>query len=195
MANELLTELNAFRAAEGKEAFKDWRKARHMPMLEDYRNVGQKTDDFEMSPDELAAQVDRPKVEEESDAAASEHATDALAYALSGMHAQVEKLTASTEEPSAEDRLRSATSADFAGNKGVQDAAREIAKAKSYKEVAYYGKSTTDKPVAFIHQFLSDNPGMTRKEAVIALTEGYGINYSTARTQYQRWFTAQKQAK
>lgn len=85
-----------------------------------------------------------------------------------------------------------AASADFAGHTELQAKATEVAKAKTYKEVAHYGDSQVEKPVAFIHQFLSDNRGMSRKAAIVALTEGYGINFSTARTQYQRWFTANK---
>lgn len=155
-----------------------------------------KADDFEASAEELAKQTVRPTADEELNIETRpmiEEEVDATAK-LAAMHAQVDELKATTEE-TAEDRLRAATNNDFAGNKGVQNAAREIAKTKSYKQVAHYGKSTVDKPVGFIHQFLSDNPGMTRKEAVIALTEGYGVNYSTARTQYQRWYSANKKAK
>lgn len=139
--NEMLAQLNAFRAAEGKPAFADWRKARHMPMLEAY--------------------------------IAAEEANNAPA-------------------PVGNDMADAVQSGDFAGNKEVQAAAADLASTKTYKEVAHYDKSLVDKPVGFVHQFLSDNPGMTRKQAVMALTEGYGVNFSTARTQYQRWFSAQK---
>jgi hypothetical protein len=61
----------------------------------------------------------------------------------------------------------------------------------TYKQAAYYGESTVEKPVEFVHAFLSENPNLTRKQAVIAL-QGKGINYSTARTQYQKWFSARK---
>ena len=67
----------------------------------------------------------------------------------------------------------------------------EIIKAEKipgYKTFARYDKSSVDKPVAFIHQFLANHPNLTRKQAVAALI-AYGINYSTARTQYQRWFS------
>lgn len=197
MANELLNELNAFRAQSNLAPFADWRKARHMPMLEQYRaNAEKLIDTFEASAEELAKQTVRPTADEELNIETrpmTDEEVDATAK-LAAMHAQVDELKATTEE-TAEDLLRAATHDDFAGNKGVQNAAREIAKTKSYKQVAHYGKSTVDKPVGFIHQFLSDNPGMTRKEAVIALTEGYGVNYSTARTQYQRWYSANKKAK
>lgn len=63
----------------------------------------------------------------------------------------------------------------------------------SYKEFARYDKSAVDKPVGFIHQFLAHHGDkLTRKEAVHALVSGYGVNYSTARTQYQRWYAANK---
>lgn len=169
---ELLAELNAFRAAEGKDALKDWRNARHMPMLEVYRHNkkfneimsrSKPDDEFEASQAELAAQTVRPVAEAEEEVSTTESA----------------------------EGFTNETDGDFAGNKAVQEKAAELAKSKTYKQIANYDKSAIEKPVAFIHQFLSDNPGMTRKEAVIALTEGYGINYSTARTQYQRWFAKQ----
>lgn len=37
MSNELLAELNAFRANEGKAPLADWRRTRHQPMLDEYR--------------------------------------------------------------------------------------------------------------------------------------------------------------
>jgi len=49
-------------------------------------------------------------------------------------------------------------------------------------------KSKIEKPVDFVHAFLDANPDMKRKEAVAALI-AKGVNYSTARTQYQRWFS------
>ena len=158
----LLAELNAFRVAEGKDPFKDWRKARHMPMLETYRAAA----DFELPVEELAAQEGRP---------VHEDAIDAIAEALEDETTEVivlDSLTALIES---------------------QEAARALAKEKSYKEVARYTKSAVDGPVAFVHQFLDANPGLSRKEAVMTLTSVHGINYSTARTQYQRWYSARKQ--
>lgn len=197
MSNELLSELNAFRAIDGKEPFKDWRKARHLPMLEAYRadaGAGKavKIDaEFEASPDELAAQVGR----ESADIARDEALVAEIVKPKRERKPKVEKVekVATTEGASLATSpvAAAAWSGDFAGNKAVQEAAREAAKAKSYKEAARYDKSLIEKPVGFVHQFLSDNPGLTRKEAVIALTEGYGVNYSTARTQYQKWFAKQ----
>lgn len=79
---------------------------------------------------------------------------------------------------------------DFA-DKRIAEAVK-AEKLPSYKEFARYDKSSVDKPVAFIHQFLSQHPTLTRKQAVHALVSDHGINYSTARTQYQRWFVANK---
>lgn len=183
-AIELLAELNDYRAQAGLKAFADWRKARHMPMLEEYRRLlAEVADDesFEMPAEELAAQDGRPVHEDlevvviDSFTAFAEHANE-----VASTGGNIAKI---------------AHSDDFAGHKALQEKARELAKEKSYKQVAHYDKSLVDKPVAFVHAFLDNNPGMTRKEAVIALTEGYGINYSTARTQYQRWFTEQKKGK
>lgn len=61
----------------------------------------------------------------------------------------------------------------------------------AYKRMAHYVKSAIENPVQFVHSFLDANPGMKRKAAVAALVE-QGVNFSTARTQYQRWFTARK---
>lgn len=46
--------------------------------------------------------------------------------------------------------------------------------------------------VARVWQICDANPGMSRKLVIAACVEA-GINYGTARTQYQRWFTAKKQ--
>jgi hypothetical protein len=62
------------------------------------------------------------------------------------------------------------------------------AKLPTYKQIATYKKSTIEKPVDFVHSYLDANPEMTRKQAVSALV-AQGVNYSTARTQYQRWFS------
>lgn len=84
----------------------------------------------------------------------------------------------------------------------AEEAARKAAasaepksKQPAYKVLARQSEATSsvDNPVAFVHAFCSANPGMTRKETVAALV-AQGVNYSTARTQYQKWFTAQKNA-
>lgn len=127
MNNELLNELNTFRATEDKAPFADWRKARHMPMLEAYR-----------------------------------------------AEAQVEKDVAVAED------VEVADDEDFV-------------KVPSYKELARSStpKSTVVKPVDVVRAFLSANPELGRKAAVAALVE-MGVNFSTARTQYQKWYTANK---
>lgn len=66
----------------------------------------------------------------------------------------------------------------------------------SYKQFARYEKSAIVHPVDFIHTFLAEHGDkMTRKEAVHHLVTREGINYSTARTQYQRWFAGHKKVK
>lgn len=126
-AKELLNELNTFRVAEGKEPFKDWRKARHMSMLEEYR-------------------------------AAIEDAKEEVVV------------------------LDSLTEVEV-----------EMAKIASYKELARASASTSTvvKPVEHVRNFLDANPTLGRKQAVAALVE-MGVNFSTARTQYQKWFSARK---
>lgn len=56
---EKLAALNAFRAAEGKDAIVAWKNTRHQPMLDAYNAAA-----FEASEAELAAQTIRPTVEE-----------------------------------------------------------------------------------------------------------------------------------
>lgn len=80
----------------------------------------------------------------------------------------------------------------IAAEAAAKAAKTEAGKLPSYKEFARYEKSLKEKPLAFIHAFLSENPTLTRKQAVHALVSDHGINYSTARTQYQRWFVANK---
>lgn len=69
-------------------------------------------------------------------------------------------------------------------------------KIPTYKEFARYDKSAVEKPVAFVHSFLDQHGGeLTRKEAMHALVKVHGVNYSTARTQYQRWYAEHKASK
>lgn len=58
----------------------------------------------------------------------------------------------------------------------------------------YTSKSTVDGAVAKAHAIFDANPEMRRKDAIAAAVEA-GIAFYTARTQYQRWFTARKTAK
>ena len=91
--------------------------------------------------------------------------------------------------------LEDALLADQEANAATNEVA-EIAQATklpSYKSIARFGAtSVPDSPVAFVHGFLNANPNMTRKQAVSALVTVHQVNYSTARTQYQKWFTAHK---
>lgn len=137
----LLGELNAFRAAEGKAPFADWRKARHMPMLEAYRVAEQAEELPEDAPDALLIDPATGEMQRES---------------------EVEEIT-------------------------------PVEKPEAYKVLARMSgsKSTIEKPVDFTHSFLTAHPDLTRKEAVAALVK-QGVNYSTARTQYQKWFSARK---
>lgn len=71
--------------------------------------------------------------------------------------------------------------AKSSGNEDIAD------KVPAYKQFMNNTRSTIMKPVEFVHAFLDANPELTRKAAVHALVEK-GINYSTARTQFQRHF-------
>jgi len=174
---DLLTELNAFRTAEGKAAFADWRPARHMPMLETYR-AAKPADNFEATTEELAAQQVRPVDE----------FVQVVESITANADAVIEKLV--EENKKANEKIVARKE-----DKPAKVVTEKAPKGKSYKEAARYDKSAIESPVKFVHSFLDNNPGMSRKDAVIALTEQHGVNYSTARTQYQRWFTARKAAK
>lgn len=68
----------------------------------------------------------------------------------------------------------------------------ETPKLPSYKEMMKdTATSTVVKPVAFVHAFCDAHPDLTRKQATAELM-ALGINFSTARTQYQKWYTANK---
>lgn len=61
--------------------------------------------------------------------------------------------------------------------------------AETLKAIAAKGahKSVVAKPVNAVHTFLNANSNLGRKEAIAALVN-QGVNYFTARTQYQTWF-------
>ncbi|QIG67670.1 hypothetical protein EVB51_053 [Rhizobium phage RHph_Y17] len=48
-------------------------------------------------------------------------------------------------------------------------------------------RSRVARPVEFCRKFLDKNPEMPRKEAIAKL-HAKGVNFATARTQYQKWF-------
>lgn len=61
-----------------------------------------------------------------------------------------------------------------------------------YKDFQVYGKSTALSPVKVVHDYLNAHgKALSRKQALCDLA-AMGINYATARTQYQRWFSANK---
>lgn len=62
----------------------------------------------------------------------------------------------------------------------------------THKEFSVYGQSALTSPVAYVHKWLDENgKGITRKEALFELAKA-GVNVYTARTQYQKWYTANK---
>ena len=56
-----------------------------------------------------------------------------------------------------------------------------------HKTFARYEHSGIAKPVAYVHAYLAAHPDLSRKDALHQLCAN-GINYHTARTQYQVWF-------
>lgn len=55
----------------------------------------------------------------------------------------------------------------------------------------YIGKSTVEGAVALCHSIFNANPDLRRKDAIQKAVDA-GVTFYTARTQYQKWFKAQK---
>lgn len=187
--NELLAELNAFRVAEGKTPFADYRPGRHAQMLRDYRAAAI---DVNIADTEQTSPISQGEGENTSDVSpdagdAGNGEVEAIVASLVASHnAAAEKIA----------NVGALLSGNMAPGNGeldgegqhVADKAKSV-KLPSYKEMANYSPSSIEKPVAFIHQWLANfGADMTRKQAVAALM-AFGINYSTARTQYQRWYS------
>ena len=86
-----------------------------------------------------------------------------------------------------------ASNLDKDAAKAAKKAKKDAPKAPTYKQLPHYVPSTIDSPVAFVHGFLNAHPDMKRKDAVASLIKDHGVNFSTARTQYQRWFKNQQE--
>jgi len=69
-----------------------------------------------------------------------------------------------------------------------------VTKRNLYKQMPKYVPSKVESPLAFVHGFLNANADMKRKDAMLALVEDHGVNFATARTQYQKWFALRKAA-
>ncbi|QWY83369.1 hypothetical protein [Rhizobium phage RHph_X3_2] len=128
-------------------------------------------DDFEASEAELAAQQGRPSHDEEETGANNVEEADLF------------------------------KGTDAASDEAAEEAAAKVAatkekapRAPSYKQLPRLPKSEVEKPLEVIFAFLDANPDMKRKAAVSALV-AKGINFYTARTQYQKWYTKRKEAK
>ncbi|QIG73278.1 hypothetical protein EVC02_057 [Rhizobium phage RHph_N17] len=63
----------------------------------------------------------------------------------------------------------------------------DLGRAPVESESAVESRSTVARPVEFCKKFLDKNPEMPRKDAIAKL-HAKGVNYATARTQYQKWF-------
>lgn len=64
----------------------------------------------------------------------------------------------------------------------------------TYKSMPHHVPTPFIGAVAFVHGFLNANPDLSRKQAVEALVTVHQVNFSTARTQYQRWSSNRKAA-
>ncbi|QIG69537.1 hypothetical protein EVC17_054 [Rhizobium phage RHph_Y1_1] len=164
--------------------------------ISDASEVLGKADDFEATPDELAAQTLRPRTELYRGYTLN-FLNDAWNISHPGIdgfaHEGIPTLEEARAQVDHDEDYTPPAKPEMTTEEATAPAAPE--KMKSYKQVANYNKSSKESPVAYIHAFLSANPTLSRKAAVIALTSEHGINYSTARTQYQRWFSANKAAK
>lgn len=173
--------LNEYRAAEGKAPFADWRNARHAPMLDAY---------LEAEVDAaIAAEGDATS--DMGDASNIENTDDSPAPDANAEGDAGDDAGDASNAPEGEEIDEHAALDE--GGAAVAEKAK-VAKLPTYKQMANYEHSSIEKPVAFIHQWLANfGADLTRKQAVASLMS-FGINYSTARTQYQRWFAGARNA-
>lgn len=106
---------------------------------------------------------------------------------------QLEKDTAKLREPRTVAGMRKALAKVVEDVKQVENLVGEVEISTEEVRVVEPNQSTIAKPVQFVHKFLDNNPTLGRKEAIEHLSRK-GVNYSTARTQYQKWFKAQHRA-
>lgn len=146
--------------------------------------IPSKQDEFEASEAELAAQQGRPSHEDEETGANNIEEADLF------------KGTDAASDEAAEQAAEVAATKKGRKGKKVEAVAVEVTSPKtpSYKQMTRLAKSEVEKPLSVIHSFLDENPTLTRKQAVAALV-AKGINFYTARTQYQKWYTNKKAAK
>lgn len=176
---KLLAELNAFRATEGLPELGDWRKARHMPMLERYRAGEPKPEP-------------KPELSPET-AAAADAMIDTSKETLARLAATLPPRKESTPEEIAARRAERQARIAAGEHKKPKDAGP---KAPSYKELQRSApdKSSIVKPVEVIHTYLAENFGKRSRKELIAELVAMGINIATCRTQYQVFKRKQEEA-
>lgn len=182
-----LIALNAFRSAEGQVPFAEWRKARHESMLERYE------DEYEVATMNLLADL----ADEDPDGYADDQADAAIDENNEASDSMDDPPDALLIDETTGETIRESELVAQQETKARNEAVQEIAKTAklpSYKQILreHGGTSKIENPVAFVHGFLDANPNMTRKQAVSALVSVHGVNYSTARTQFQKWYTKHK---
>lgn len=168
--SEKLAKINKFLAAHNRPLLSDYRKARHENLLNEVLAFEAKV---EAATDELNAQI-----------AAKADEPDALL-----IDEKTGEMTRYSELPE-DEQLRLAQPVKI---EDVAPVSVSTEKLPAYKVLANKSgkKSSLENPVKFIHDWLNENPDVKRKQAVTTLVE-CGVNYATARTQYQRWFSGRK---
>lgn len=181
-----LRAINSFRNIEGLEPLAKWHK-RAEPVLEQYEH------DYSTASENLIADLEEFVSDDETkgriigdetnwiigDEIITEDVDRVPAIKLvsdDGHEISEEEFVAKQEATAAEEEARKLMTATTL---------------PAYKVVANahgHGHSKIENPVAFVHGFLDANPGLTRKQAVVTLVQVHGVNYSTARTQFQKWF-------
>jgi len=76
----------------------------------------------------------------------------------------------------------------------IKPAGRSAGKAKSAPSRHYLERSTVEGAVGIVWALCAEMPDAGRKEVIAAAVEK-GVAFNTARTQYQKWFKAQKTTK
>lgn len=178
--NTSLIAINSFRNAEGQVPLAKWH-SRAIPVLEQFEQ------EYATASENLIADLEEGEFQvnnggwEIGDEIITEDEGKRPAFKLisdDGHEISEDEFVANQEMTAAEQeahRLMTSNESDL----------------PAYKVVANnhgHGHSKIENPVAFVHGFLDAHPNLTRKQAVVTLVQVHGVNYSTARTQFQKWF-------
>lgn len=203
-----LIALNSFRNAEGLAPFADFRKNRHAFVLERFEDeyevaamnlIADLADENPDTTGEMIARSSNESFAEEgenlfNDAVADEQANAAIDDNNESEDSMDDVPDALLIDDETGETVRESEYVASQEEQAKIEAVEQIShmtKLPSYKQMVrdHGGTSKIENPVAFVHGFLDANPNMTRKQAVAALVSVHGVNYSTARTQFQKWFS------